>query len=55
VELTAVGKVVQLVAGSQHACALFADGVVKCWGANASGQLGDGSRIDRSVPTKVVF
>ncbi len=54
-ELTGVGKVLQLVAGSEHACALFADGAVRCWGANASGQLGDGTKTARIIPTKVVF
>jgi len=29
--------VLDLVAGANHACALMADGSVRCWGDNASG------------------
>jgi alpha-tubulin suppressor-like RCC1 family protein len=36
-------KVVQLVAGSGHSCALHEDGSVTCWGFNGSGQLGTGT------------
>ncbi len=35
-------KVVELAAGSDHACARFASGRVKCWGRNDYGQLGIG-------------
>jgi len=34
--------VVQLTTGANHACALLDDGVLRCWGYNASGQLGAG-------------
>jgi cysteine-rich repeat protein len=40
-------------AGSPFACAVLAGGAVKCWGANANGQLGDGSTIDRLAPVDV--
>lgn len=32
-----------ITAGHQHACALFEDGRIKCWGDNSRGQLGIGS------------
>jgi len=40
-------------AGGRHTCALDTDDRVRCWGANASGQLGDGTRIARLVATDV--
>lgn len=36
------GSVVQLAAGDRHACALLSTGEARCWGDNASGQLGYG-------------
>jgi cysteine-rich repeat protein len=33
----------QITAGNAHSCALLDNHTVKCWGANASGQLGQGS------------
>lgn len=33
-----------------HSCAILSDGNVKCWGQNASGQLGYGDASRRSVP-----
>ncbi|MGZ3457962.1 MAG: RCC1 domain-containing protein [Archangium sp.] len=35
---------VELAASLTHACARRADGTVRCWGANWSGEVGDGSR-----------
>ena len=36
-----------VAAGSNHSCAVLDDGGVKCWGSNASGQLGLGDVIRR--------
>jgi E3 ubiquitin-protein ligase HERC3 len=37
---------VQIVGGTDHRCALFDGGQVKCWGGNNFGQLGRGSTAD---------
>ena len=41
-----------LSTGFAHSCAIPAGGYVACWGANASGQLGDGSTTDAMVPVR---
>jgi len=42
-----------VAAGGGHACALTATGGVECWGANGSGQLGDGTINARHTPVAV--
>lgn len=39
-----------IATGFAHSCAILDDGSVKCWGANASGQLGYGDRTMRLTP-----
>ncbi len=54
-------RVVSVAVGGSFACALVEDpslgipdaGDVYCWGANDQGQLGDGTTINRDVPTMV--
>src|SRR5437762_2450541 len=39
--------------GQAHTCARMSDGSVSYWGANMSGQLGDGTTTPRPAPTPV--
>lgn len=43
-----------IAAGAGHTCALTNAGGVKCWGGNESGQIGDASRQNQSMPVDVV-
>ena len=36
-----------------HTCAMTTTGVVKCWGYNGYGQVGDGTTTNRLIPTAV--
>jgi alpha-tubulin suppressor-like RCC1 family protein len=45
---------VQIAAGFAFACARLDDASVKCWGDNASGQLGLGDADGRASPTNAV-
>ena len=43
-EIKGLSDVVQIVTGEFHTCARSSRGVVRCWGENATGALGIGSR-----------
>jgi alpha-tubulin suppressor-like RCC1 family protein len=40
-------------AGLYHSCSVRSGGIVDCWGYNQYGELGDGTTITRSAPTRV--
>jgi len=47
-------RVLEVVVGSEHSCARLSSGRVRCWGANAKSELGDGTSRDRYWPRDVV-
>ena len=48
-----LGTVTSLSAGDNSTCAVNSLSELYCWGANAFGQLGDGTTTDRAVPVAV--
>jgi len=44
----------QVDAGGDHTCAVLVDQRAVCWGSNFYGQLGDRTRVSRSVPAPIV-
>lgn len=54
VTVVGIDNAKSVAAANNHSCALLASGHVGCWGDNAAGQLGDGSRTSRSAPVKPV-
>ncbi|MDD2789235.1 MAG: hypothetical protein PHU40_01055 [Sulfurimonas sp.] len=51
-EFTAATDWSSVAAGGYHTTALKSDGTLWAWGANLSGQLGDGTTVNKSVPTQ---
>ena len=43
----------QLAAGWYHTCGVTTDGLAWCWGLNRDGAVGDGTTINRPIPTRV--
>jgi alpha-tubulin suppressor-like RCC1 family protein len=53
IQISDLTGVVDIDAGSGHSLALKSDGTVWAWGANGTGQIGDGGTVTRFVPTHV--
>ena len=47
------GTVVDVVAGTSHACAVMSTGQVRCWGLNDLGQLGIGTQSNVATATAI--
>lgn len=43
-----------LSTGGAHSCAVTRIATIRCWGTNTSGQIGDGTGIDRAIATDVL-
>ncbi len=52
-QVAGLSAVMSVAAGGQHVLALLADGTLRAWGRNSSGELGDGTLMDRSQPVLV--
>jgi alpha-tubulin suppressor-like RCC1 family protein len=54
--LSGMTNVVSVALGDAHSCAVLSSGLVRCWGRNTSGQVGDGSdsTSDVVVPATVL-
>lgn len=50
---TFLGNVTAVAAGTNHTLALKSDGTVLAWGLNSSGQLGDGTTVQKLYPVTV--
>lgn len=52
-QVSGLTDMVSVASGGHHCLALEADGSVQAWGRNASGQLGNGTATDSTVPVTV--
>ncbi|HKE49691.1 MAG TPA: hypothetical protein VKB52_16615 [Rhodanobacteraceae bacterium] len=50
---SALTGVTRMAGGYQHECAVRDTGEVDCWGLNHDGELGDGTLVDRALPSRV--
>lgn len=48
-------NVVGIGAGANRSCAVITDGRTFCSGLNSAGQIGDGTTVNRNVPTESLF
>ena len=46
-------RATQIVLGYYHTCTIDSTDAFKCWGKNASGQLGDSTTTNRNTPTTI--
>lgn len=50
-----ISDIISVAGGSGHTIALTSSGDVYTWGSNQKGQLGDGKRVDRYFPSKILI
>ena len=49
-----VASAAMVSAGFSHTCAVLSSGAPRCWGSNASGELGNGSLASSATPVTVI-
>lgn len=55
VALPAPGDPAELAIGYSHSCARTFSGLVRCWGRNINGYIGDGTTTPRATPTAALL
>jgi alpha-tubulin suppressor-like RCC1 family protein len=53
VKVNNLEKVIDIVCGARYCLALNYEGIIKAWGKNYNGELGDGTVIDKYTPIQV--
>jgi alpha-tubulin suppressor-like RCC1 family protein len=53
VAVTEGAQFVAASSGAMHTCAIDTDGTLYCWGGNARGQVGNGTRTNQSAPVAI--
>jgi alpha-tubulin suppressor-like RCC1 family protein len=53
VQVQDLDGVVEISVGERHSCARLDDRTLRCWGDNGYGELGDGTRDNRTLPIAV--
>jgi alpha-tubulin suppressor-like RCC1 family protein len=51
--VTGISDATAIAVSADHVCAALRGGSIECWGANASGQLGDGTTHYSASPVRV--
>lgn len=46
--------VIEISVGLERSCAVLSTGALKCWGYNYYGPVGDGTTVDKLIPTNVI-
>jgi len=52
-QISDLGGIIAIATGGNHSLTVKSDGTVWAWGNNGSGQLGDGTETDSSIPVQV--
>jgi alpha-tubulin suppressor-like RCC1 family protein len=53
-DVVGLSGVASIAVGGYHSCAMLADGTAECWGQNIGGEIGDGTKVNRTAPVPVV-